>query len=749
MKTIKFLSMAALALVGAVMTGCSSDDNIIDTPQQPANNGKTVTLTMTVGLNGGETRALAADGTKTFAAGETMAVIYKNNSDETAMAETVALKDGDITNSGKSATFTVTLEDPDKTQNVTYVYPAAMVNSDGSVKDDALAEQDGTLASLGSNLDYCTNSGAWDNGALPELTLDNQFAILAITLKDTDGSNDITDTFDGLTIEDGTNTYNVTRTKDAGPIYVAIRPTTTADIEVNAYDGAVFYPKSLTGKTYAAGEGYNVSWRMTRGGIDLSRVPVPQNWSDPAVALTALDGDIIKGTLGSSKCEVSIASGASVTLNNATIDRYMSSESAGLTCLGNATINLVGTNTMDPHNGPGIFVPSGSTLTIDGSGQLTANGGNQGAGIGASIDATCGNITINGGTVIATGDDNAAGIGSGFQSSCGNITINGGTVTATTTNGSGIGSGNGNLGGVCGDITINGGTVNATGDYGAGIGSGYQGGCGSISITGGNVTATGGQGSAGIGSGQYQATCTSISITGGTVNATGGGYGGAGIGSGNASSCAGGVTITTDVTSVTATAGTPSYNQPNPNSIGAGNFGTCGTVTIGGVVYPDGISGDSPYTYTAPTSTTVTWNSSNVSDLRVWGPYDWDSYTKEGITLKGNAENVNAEWADYGDGPGINFNMGASGGYTFTAPKGKKFTKIEMTIYSYDGWYTAAYNDKLGSGWPSGEDAATTVNSTKKVTWTGDATSTVDLLTDSGLVSFGGATVSSIEFTLE
>ena len=32
----KFLSMAALALVGAMMTGCSSsDDSIADIPQQP------------------------------------------------------------------------------------------------------------------------------------------------------------------------------------------------------------------------------------------------------------------------------------------------------------------------------------------------------------------------------------------------------------------------------------------------------------------------------------------------------------------------------------------------------------------------------------------------------------------------------------------------------------------------------------------------------------------------------------------
>ena len=147
----------------------------------------------------------------------------------------------------------------------------------------------------------------------------------------------------------------------------------------------------------------------------------------------------------------------------------------------------------------------------------------------------------------------------------------------------------------------------------------------------------------------------------------------------------------------------------------------------------------------------VTWNSSNVSDIQFWGgaPDGWDSYTKEGITLRGNAEQCDANWANYGYGDGINFNMNASGGYTFTAPDGKKFTKIEMTIYSYDGWYTAAYNDKLGSGWPSGEDAAMTVYSTNKVTWTGDATSTVDLLTDAGLSSFGGTTVSSIDFYFE
>ena len=93
----------------------------------------------------------------------------------------------------------------------------------------------------------------------------------------------------------------------------------------------------------------------------------------------------------------------------------------------------------------------------------------------------------------------------------------------------------------------------------------------------------------------------------------------------------------------------------------------------------------------------VTWNSSNVSDIRFWGgaPDPYDSYTKEGITLRGNAENVDATWANYGSGDGINFNMNASGGYTFTAPDGKKFTKIEMTIYSYEGSNCRLFFNKM------------------------------------------------------
>ena len=258
MKTMKnFLSMAALALVGAMMTGCSSDDNFA-VEQQPENKNNVVTLTATVGFDDGvaATRAVTGTGVKTFAAGDQMAVIYKQEGGTTAKA-VATLASGAGT---KSGTFTFTLTNPDKTQNVTYIYPAAMAGSTG-VDYTKLNSQKGTLTDLGSKYDLATNSGAWNAGALPSLTLNNQLAILAINLKN---STDITSTITGMTIKVGSTTYTVSRSAAAGPIYVAIRPVTSQNIEVTATDGTDEYVKTLTSKTYAANNGYNVTWNMTK-----------------------------------------------------------------------------------------------------------------------------------------------------------------------------------------------------------------------------------------------------------------------------------------------------------------------------------------------------------------------------------------------------------------------------------------------------------------------------------------------------
>ena len=274
---------------------------------------------------------------------------------------------------------------------------------------------------------------------------------------------------------------------------------------------------------------------------DLSNISFTYTAPDPASATDlatitanyeAKDGETLTGTLASN-VKISIADGATVTLKDVNINgsgTWTSGNYAGITCAGDATITLEGTNTVKgfAEKYPGIFVSSGKTLIINGTGELnassngSADNGSGGAGIGGGYEMNCGNIEIQSGTVTATGNKLGAGIGGGYNASCGNITISGGTVTATGgNNGAGIGGGKRFTANVsCGNITISGGTVNATGGEGAaGIGGGkgnnnsYKSSCGTITITTGvtSVTATKGSGANSIGAGK-NGTCGSVTI---------------------------------------------------------------------------------------------------------------------------------------------------------------------------------------------------------------------------------------------
>ena len=267
---------------------------------------------------------------------------------------------------------------------------------------------------------------------------------------------------------------------------------------------------------------------------------------------TAQDGEILTGTLGVN-VKISIADGATVTLLNANINgdkTWKTGEYAGLTCLGDATITIVGKNSVsgfyadDLGNGyPGIYVPSGKTLIINGTGSLTAQSSTEeAAGIGARVNMSCGNIEIQSGkiTAIACGEY-GAGIGGAYNASCGNITISGGIVTAVG------------------------------GDHCAGIGGGRRGAktdaghCGNILISGGVVSATSGEAAAAIGGGRgnnnnYKTNCGTI-------------------------------TITNTALKVYAEQG---GEKGSTNTIGAAKYGNNVTVTIGGNT---GVINDDPYTY--------------------------------------------------------------------------------------------------------------------------------------------------------
>ena len=572
-KTMRYFSIAALALMGAVMTGCSNNDEL----QQPESVKRTVTLTTTVSLDGGAgTRALdVTTGVKTFAVDDQISFVYKNTSDETKLAVSEKLTQSDISADGKTATIYVALEDPATNSQLRMIYPATMANipmsTSATINDDAgtinlEALQSGQSGYEGelSDYDLAVFNGTLTGYALPaSVTLANKLAICAFTIKNADGTQDITTTITNLTISDGTYTYSIGRSNLISPIYVAMMPVDDANIEMTATanDGQ-HYAKSLTNITYAANNIYPLAMRMAESFKTYSTLPVGThlnvgdqidlssyflingvveqltssnapytlvranvegstvteaadgayyvfkdkngdfygkdaglhasaasdgifvagnystsytmlshvNLANVTAAYTAQTYDCLYGTLGSN-VQISIADNAVVWLGGVSInaDGTMTGEYAGITCLGNATINLADgtTNTVrgmaDDYSG--IFVPHNDTgegdeytLTIRGTGTLNAFGGQNAAGIGANSLYDSGNIVIAGGIINSTGGGNAAGIGSSYVSTsslkytCGNITISGGTVTATG------------------------------GYYAAGIGSAYFGKCGNITI---------------------------------------------------------------------------------------------------------------------------------------------------------------------------------------------------------------------------------------------------------------------------
>ncbi len=154
----------------------------------------------------------------------------------------------------------------------------------------------------------------------------------------------------------------------------------------------------------------------------------------------------------------------------------------------NVTLTLNGSNTLISKTGDKAAIhktrgqqstsSAAATLTIDGSGSLTAVGGSNAAGIGGGgWRGDTHNIIINGGTIHATGTGSAAGIGSSNDGSTWNIVINGGNITA---NGNpGIGANNYSYGGQK-NAAVTGGMV---------VASSYTG----STPTGGLVSANGGK----------------------------------------------------------------------------------------------------------------------------------------------------------------------------------------------------------------------------------------------------------------
>lgn len=326
----------------------------------------------------------------------------------------------------------------------------------------------------------------------------------------------VTATIDGFCGIEGSNYKFDTNSNNRG---------ITTELDVSAQLAAPGFTVTRSARTDNPGGTYTWTYTVVNHWVDLSQL------TDKYVAQ---DGDWLTGEL-SGNYKISIADGATVTLAGITINGGFSwsTEWAGITCEGNATLVLAdGTaNSVKPFHSDyaAINLHSGKTLTIQGSGSLTAdareNYGN-GAGIGGDSSSIYGNIVITGAAnVTAYGGNGGAGIGGGGDggyidiAGAANVTAYGGYGSAGIGNGSNSNSIDVNSG----DITIRtSGTVKAYGGEGAaGIGSSLADevcntNCGNILISQGIIVATGGQNAAGIGTGyaigSAHSTCRNITI---------------------------------------------------------------------------------------------------------------------------------------------------------------------------------------------------------------------------------------------
>lgn len=514
-------TLAALLMAGAAFTACSNEEDIItEQPVNPAEKTYTLSIEASKGSDA-TTRGLSLDtdnGRNVINAlwrGDEVVYVYKNNywnspvgmlkptrknSETTILRGTVTgdLKVGDV----------IALRLNGKENGAFDYY-------DYSGQKGVLLSSDDPIWSIEKKFDYA-NAGISDRITITKLEGDkltaettsstgepanflNEQAIVKFTLVDKETGNPIDASrfeikctnHETYICETSNNTYGLTinPAQPTNELYVAIKCTGGENGQTYSFtaygDDIYTYTKEFNSSDplFPTGKYKEITIHMTKKTwteVNLSSVETLQETN---VYNTGTDV-VLTGTYSEVEAHgIVIPDGATVKLQNVTIPA-LKSHYAGITCLGNATIILDGTNYVTggkfptstyTYAYPGIHVASGCTLTIKGTGTLNVvGGGNFAAGIGSGSDkngsghsAAAGNIVITGGTIHATGGENAPGIGAGSES-CGTITITGGTVEAVagpnTSDSNAAAIGTNGLYSSCGAISITGGTVEAKAD---------------------------------------------------------------------------------------------------------------------------------------------------------------------------------------------------------------------------------------------------------------------------------------------
>ena len=435
-------SLAAVLMASAAFVACSNDDILNDQTTNTPNDQKFYTMTVEVSKadDVASTRALTLSGNElaaTWKAGEVVKVVKDN----TIIGELTAQASNDGT-----TTLTGQIDEnnlPSNRETLTFYLHDTLFDYTG--QSGLLTNGNEKSIENNYDYDYCTAAVTVDNekktiSVNGGITFNSpQQAIIKFTLKDKASGNPIN--ADKLTISGSkgqakwVRKVNMLSLADEGDIDVTPESATNVifvslyqpyaySLTLTATAGAFTYEYDYGGSdkpgtlSMVHGSYYDVTVKMTRKSIDLSKLPSGE--------FIAQNGEELTGTLNNNQVMVSIAEGATVKLNNVTIngEKELGGGCPGITCLGDATLRCNGTVTVNGYASyPGIYVPEGKTLTLTG-GNLYASSAGSGAGIGGGQNLDCGNIVLGSmAKVYATGGTNAAGIGSGANASCGNITV--------------------------------------------------------------------------------------------------------------------------------------------------------------------------------------------------------------------------------------------------------------------------------------------------------------------------------------
>ncbi|MBR6868132.1 MAG: hypothetical protein IKN02_07905 [Prevotella sp.] len=264
MKTFRYLTIAVL---GLVMAACSSD--IASEQPVVSHQGKGIPFTATISMRGSATRSVMTESTSTISAawetGDELALVYEVSGQKQVTKATMTVSDD------KSATITATIAEGVITgTTVKLLYPYSAVCNDpaeaatyGTMREDALAGQDGTLETIAKDYDLCQGDGEFtlmSDGTASlkaDVTMASQIAIWKLSLSD--GTNALK-TNQLLIYKDGdsenmlVNAYHDVEAINV--FYVAVPAISNAEIDIQAPvdDKTCFYSKK--GVTLEAGKFY-------------------------------------------------------------------------------------------------------------------------------------------------------------------------------------------------------------------------------------------------------------------------------------------------------------------------------------------------------------------------------------------------------------------------------------------------------------------------------------------------------------